>query len=227
MIAIFASVIILLFLFLSIAKKYKNKEGKAPKRVQSLLEPVILFVRDDIAKPTIGNNHYKGFMPFLLTLFFFIWINNLLGLVPIMPGGANVMGNTAVSIVLAGFTFILSIINSKKNFWRHTFAMPGIPIPVLFILTPIEFAQIFIRPIVLVVRIFANITSGHIVLLVFFSLIFIFGENSAIAGFATSIPAILFTIFISLLELVVGAIQAYVFTLLSAIYFGMALAEKH
>jgi F-type H+-transporting ATPase subunit a len=190
-----------------------------------MIETIIVFVRDDIAKMAIGSK-YEKFMPFLLTIFFFIWINNILGLVPIIPGGANVTGNIAVPLVLATFTFVITTINGNRHYWKHIVAMPGVPKPVLLILTPIEVAQIFIRPIVLVIRLFANITAGHISMLVFFSLIFIFQEKSDLAGWGVSVASVAFTIFLNFLELLVGAIQAYVFTLLSAIYFGMAVADE-
>ena len=220
------SVVFMLLIFLSVAKAYKRNAGKAPKGLQSFIEPIILFVRDDIAKAAIGEKKYAKFMPYLLTIFFFIWINNIMGLIPIFPFGANVTGNIVPPLVLALFTFVITTVNGNKNYWRHIIAMPGIPIPVLIILTPIEIMGVFIKPIVLVIRLFANIMAGHIVLLVFFCLIFIFGASSVLTGSIVAIPAIAFTIFINCLELLVGAIQAYVFTLLSAIYFGMATAES-
>ena len=224
--SIILSIVFMLLIFTSVAKAYTRNAGGAPKGLQSFVEPIILFVRDDIAKAAIGEKKYAKFMPYLLTLFFFIWINNLMGLIPIFPFGANVTGNIVVPIVLALFTFVITTISGNKSYWRHIIAMPGIPIPVLIILTPIEVAGVFIKPIVLVIRLFANIMAGHIVLLVFFCLIFIFGAASWITGSIVAIPAIAFTIFVNFLELLVGAIQAYVFTLLSAIYFGMATAES-
>ena len=224
--ALLISIFIMMWVFLSVAKAYNKTEGKAPRGMQSFLEPIILFVRDDIAKPSIGPK-YEKFMPYLLTLFFFIWINNLLGLIPIIPGGANLTGNIVVPIVLATFTFIITTINGNGHYWRHIIAMPGVPKPVLLLLTPLEIAGVFIKPIVLMIRLFANITAGHIVLLVFFSLIFMFGEQSQVAGWGVSVASTFFTIFLNCLELLVGAIQAYVFTLLSAIYFGMAVHEEH
>lgn len=223
------SCIVLVFVFLRVAKTYKKREGQAPKGMQSLLEPVILFVRDNIAKSSIGEKKYERFMPFLLTLFFFIWIINIMGLIPIPGiGGANVTGNVAVPAVLALFVFLIVNLSANKHYWGHIFAMPGVPKAVLLILTPIEFMQIFIRPVVLVIRLFANIMAGHIVMLVFFSLIFIAGEGCQEAGgLSTAVPAIGFTIFLTFLELLVAAIQAYVFTLLAAIYIGMAVAEPH
>jgi F-type H+-transporting ATPase subunit a len=228
--ALFVSAIIVLWLMFAVAKGYRRRDGKAPKGIQAVVEPIILFVRDDIAKASIGEKQHERFMPFLLTVFFFIWINNMLGLIPIpLLGGANVTGNIAVPLVLATFVFFITNFNGKKHYWRHTFAMPGIPIPVLIILTPIEIAQIFIRPLVLMIRLFANIMAGHIAMLVFFSLIFIFSNNglSAVGGFGAAVPSIAFTVFLFFLELLVAAIQAYVFTLLTAIYFGMAVQEDH
>ena len=166
-------------------------------------------------------------MPYLLTLFFFIWINNLMGLIPIFPFGANVTGNIATPLVLATITFLVVTFMANWHYWRHMLAMPGIPIPVLVILTPIEIMGHFIRPAVLMVRLFANIMSGHIVLLVFFCLIFIFGQSGVVAGYSTSIPALAFTIFINCLELLVGLLQAYVFTLLTSMYIGSAVAGGH
>lgn len=225
--AMMVSIVLMLLIFISVARAYTRNRGKAPKGLQSLIEPVILFVRDDIAKSAIGEKHYARFMPFLLTIFFFIWVNNLLGLIPIFPGGANVTGNIAVPIVLATFTFLITLLNGKAHYWRHIFAMPGVPMGVLPLITVLEIAGMFIKPIVLVIRLFANITAGHIVMLVFFSLIFIAGEGSTVGGFFAAIPSVAFTIFLTFLELLVAALQAYVFTFLSAIYFGMAVAEEH
>ena len=228
-VGLIVSCILLLWLMLKVAKAYKKRPGQAPKGLQNGVEVIINFVRNDIAKAMIGEKKYEKFLPFLLTLFFFIWINNIMGLIPIFPGGANVTGNVAIPLVLAFFTFILVNINGNKHYWRHIFAMPGIPIPILIILTPIEILQIFIRPVVLMIRLFANIMAGHIGMLVFFSLIFIFSKNgeSVVGGYATAPFSIAFTVFLYFLELLVGAIQAYVFTLLASIYIGMAVVEDH
>lgn len=223
--AIFIAAAIILFVFMSVARSYTRNKDQAPKGLQAAVEPIILFVRDDIAKAAIGEKHYARFMPYLLTIFFFIWINNLLGLIPIFPGGANVTGNIAVPLVLATFTLIITLYNANKNYWRHIFAMPGVPIYVLPIITILEVIGVFLKPFVLMVRLFANILAGHIVLLVFFCLIFVAGAASSGAGLGTSIPSVAFTIFVNLLELLVGFLQAFVFTFLSAIYFGMALVE--
>jgi F-type H+-transporting ATPase subunit a len=219
---------LMLFVFISVARAYTNRAGKAPKGLQGLIEPIILFIRDDIAKPSIGKK-YERFMPYLLSVFFFILFANLLGLVPVLPGGANLTGNIAVTLTLAVITFIITTINGNRHYWGHIFAMPGVPKGILLILTPIEILGVFLRPIVLMIRLFANITAGHIIALAFFSLIFIFGNGgeSVGAGVGVGIASWLFTVFMMALELLVAFIQAYVFTLLSAIYFGSALEEGH
>ena len=188
---------------------------------------MILFVRDDIARPAIGEKYYQRFLPFLLTVFFFIWLNNLLGLIPIFPGGANLTGNIAVPMIMALMVLVITTLSGKKTYWQHIFAMPGVPKPVLLILTPVEIMGLFLKPFVLMIRLFANITAGHIIILSFFSLIFIFGEINPIAGYGASVLSVGFVIFMTMLELLVAFLQAYVFTLLSAIYFGTAVEEEH
>ncbi|HKC67494.1 MAG TPA: F0F1 ATP synthase subunit A [Bacteroidia bacterium] len=225
-VSLFVSAFLLLWVFLSVAKAYKNRTGQAPKGLQSFVEPLIMFVRDDVAKPSIGAK-YEKFMPYLLTVFFFIFINNLLGLIPIFPGGANLTGNIAVCAVLACLTLVIIFANSNGHYWRRIFAMPGVPAWVLIILTPIELLGVVLRPFVLMIRLFANITAGHIIALAFFSLIFIFGEMSTGAGLGVSILSVAFTVFMGLMELLVAFLQAYVFTLLSAMYFGAAVEEGH
>lgn len=225
--AIMISMLIMLWIFISIARAYTRNPGKAPKGLQSFVEPLIMFVRDDIAKPSIGEKRYQRFMPFLLTVFFFILINNLLGLIPIFPGGVNVTGSISVTMVLAAFVLIIIFFVANRHYWLHIFAMPGVPIPVLIILTPIEILGLFLRPFVLMIRLFANIAAGHIIALAFFSLIFIFGEMNTGLGLGVSVFSLAFTIFMGFLELLVAFLQAYVFTLLSAIYFGSAVDEGH
>lgn len=225
--AMMISLLLMLWMFTSVAKAYKKNPGKAPKGLQSFMEPIILFVRDDVAKPSIGEKRYERFMPFLLTIFFFIMINNYLGLVPIFPGGVNITGSISITMVLAGFIMVITMFIANKHYWRHIFAMPGVPIPVLIILTPIEILGFFLRPFVLMIRLFANIAAGHIIALAFFSLIFIFGEMSTGLGLGVSVFSLAFTIFMGFLELLVAFLQAYVFTLLSAIYFGSAIDEGH
>jgi len=193
------------------------------------VEPVILFVRDDIARPAIGHK-YKRFMPYLLTLFFFILVNNLMGLIPFFPFGANVTGNIAVTLVLALFTFLITTFSSTKTYWLHIVNTPGVPWWLKFplpLMPIVELMGVFIKPFVLMVRLFANITAGHIIVIGFFSLIFLFGEMNVAMGFGASVISVLFTVFMSFLELLVAFIQAYVFTLLSALYFGMAVEEGH
>jgi len=227
--ALFFSAALLLFIFISIAKAYKKNKGQAPKGLQSALEPLILFIRDDIAKASIQKNPER-FMPFLLSVFFFIFLNNLLGLVPFFPGGANLTGNITVTMTLAIFTFIITTVVANKNYWRHIINAPGVPwwlkIPVP-LMPIVEILGMFTKPFVLMVRLFANITAGHIIALGFYSLIFIFGHKNIFAGYGISVISIMFTIFMMMLELLVAFIQAYVFTLLSALYFGMATEEHH
>lgn len=228
--SIFLASGLLCWVFISIAKKYKNGADKAPTGIQNLFEPVILFIKDDIAIPSIGEKQYQRFMPFLLSVFFFIWFNNMLGLIPIFPGGANVTGNIAVTMVLALFTFVITTFNGNKHYWKEIVNAPGVPWFLKFpipIMPVVEFTGLFTKPIVLMIRLFANILAGHMVAIVFFSLIFIFGALNIWAGYGISIISVSFAFFMTLLELLVALIQAYVFTLLSAIYFGMATQEHH
>lgn len=223
---LFVSLIIMCLLFISVARMYTRNPGKAPRGIQAGVEMMVLFIRDEVAKPSIGPK-YKKYMPYLLMIFFFIWINNLLGLIPIFPGGANLTGNIAVTLTLALLTFIITLASSNKYFWQHIFAMPGVPVPVLFILVPIEIMGLFLKPIVLTLRLFANITAGHIIGLAFFSLIFIFGAINQYVGLGVSVLSVAFAIFMMFMELLVAFLQAYVFTLLSAIYIGSAVEEHH
>jgi len=224
---IFFSGFLLVFIMLTVAKAYRKRAGMAPSGLQSLIEPLIIMIRDDVAKPSIGHK-YEKFMPYLLTVFFFIFLNNLLGLIPFFPGGANLTGNIAVTLTLATITFLIQMANTNKNFWTHILAMPGVPKGVLIILTPIEILGVVLRPFVLMVRLFANITAGHIVALAFISMIFIFKESFGAGGaYGISIFSMLMYAFMGFLELLVAFLQAYVFTLLSAIYFGAAVEEHH
>lgn len=218
--AMLMSVVILFFVFFKTAAHYKNNGAIAPKGIASWMEPLIIFVRDDIAKVNIGEKKYMKFMPYLLTVFFFIWFNNLLGLIPWI-GGANLTGNIAVTLVLALFTLIITNINGNKGYWGHIFWMPGAPVPVKILLMPIELVGVLTKPFALMIRLFANITAGHIVVLSLISLIFIF-KNIGMS--AVSVP---FALFISVLELLVAFLQAYVFTMLSALFIGTAVAEHH
>lgn len=228
-VSFFFTMLLMIWLFVSISKAYRQHKNQPPHGIQNLLEPLILFIRDEVAKPSIGEK-YERYLPYLLTLFFFIFFNNIFGLVPIPPGGANVMGNVAIPTVMALFTFALVILSSTKYFWIDIFNTPGVPWWLKFpipLLPLIEFLSLFIKHIVLVIRLFANIIAGHIVALGFFALIFIFGEMSLLGGYGISFISVPFTVFLTLLEILVAFIQAYVFTLLSALYVGLALEEPH
>ena len=227
---IFVSVIVLLLIFLNIAKAAKRRAGQAPQGMQNLFEPVILFVRDDIAKPAIGEKRFGKFMPFLLTVFFFILINNILGLIPIFPFGANVTGNIGVTMVLALFTFLVTTFNTNKHYWKEIYnpEVPWwlkFPIPLMPI---VELTGVITKPFVLMIRLFANMLAGHLIVTVFVSLIFIFAVKMGVGGgLGVSVISVLFSVFMLLLDVLVSFIQAYVFTLLSALYFGMASPEHH
>ena len=226
--AIFVSAALLLIIFVSIAKSYRKNEGKAPKGLQSLLEPIIIFVRDDIAKAAIGEKKYEKYLPYLLTVFFFIFLNNIMGLIPFFPFGANVTGNLAVTGIMAVFTFLITTFSANKNYWKHIYNAPGVPWWLKFpvpLMPVVELMGVFTKPFVLMVRLFANIAAGHIIILGFMSLIFIFGNIKGSLGAAISPVSVGFGIFMGFLELLVAFIQAYVFTLLSALYFGMAMEE--
>lgn len=227
--ALFISCILICIIFISVARTYRKREGHSPKGLQSLLEPVILFVRD-MAKSSIGDHKYERFMPYLLTLFFFIFLNNLIGLIPIFPGGANLTGNIAVTMVMALITFIVTTFVGNKNYWKHIYNTPGVPWWLKFplpLMPLVELMGVFTKPFILMIRLFANITAGHIIMLGFISLIFIFGNMNIVLGYSVSVVSILFAVFMGLLELLVAFIQAYVFTLLSSLYFGMAMEEHH
>jgi F-type H+-transporting ATPase subunit a len=230
-VGVFFSVIVLCFLFIGAAHNYRRFSGEAmPKGIASLAEPLIIFIRDQIALGAIGPRHHERFLPYLLTLFFFIFFNNLMGLFPFFPGGANVTGDIAVTFVLAMFTFFTMQLFGNKAYWRHIFNTPGVPfwlklpIPLMPI---IELVGIIIKPFVLMIRLFANITAGHMIILGFVSVIFVMGKVSATLGFGIAPLSVLFLIFMSFLEILVAFIQAYVFTYFSALFFGMAVPEEH
>ncbi len=220
--SLFISVIILLLVLLTAARAYK-KTGvtNAPKGLQSFMEPIVLFVRDEIALPNIGAKRYTKYMPFLLTIFFLILTNNFLGLIPLFPGGANVSGNIAFTMTLAVCVFIVVNLSSNKNYWEHIFWMPGMHWSMKLFLAPIELIGVFNKPISLMIRLFANITAGHILVLSLVCLIFIF---KTVYAAAIAVP---FVIFIFLIELLVAFLQAYIFTMLTAMYIGMASEEAH
>lgn len=206
---------IMLYLFISMARYYKSMGEKAvPKGVASFLEPLILFIRDDIAIPNIGHK-YQKFMPYLLTVFFLILFNNILGLIPI---GANVTGNIAFTFVLASITFLITNINANSDYWKHIFMPPG-PLWLRPILIPLEFIGIFTKPFALMIRLFANMSAGHIIIISLIGLIFIFKT------IWISPVSVAFALFIDILECLVAFLQAYVFTMLSALFIGSAVAE--
>ena len=214
-ISILFTALIMLILFKRLADSYK-KNGLIAKGVGRLFEPIVLYVRDEIAIPNIGLKHYKSFMSYLLTLFFFIWFLNLLGLTPL---GINVTGNIAITFSLALITFVITNFSGKKTYWKHIFWMPGVPIPMKLILAPIELLGVFIKPFSLMIRLYANISAGHIVLMSLISLIFIFRNwLGSSLSFALAFS-------ISIIEILVALLQAYIFTVLSALYFGFAVEE--
>jgi F-type H+-transporting ATPase subunit a len=223
------TVVVLFFLFRAAATAATRRQGQAPKGLQNFIEPFYTFLRDEVAKPNIGPK-YEKYMPYLLSAFFFILGLNLIGQVPFFPGSANVTGNISVTIVLALLTFLISTFSANKHFWAHTLWMPGVPAVLkIFILTPIEVLGLFLKPFTLLLRLFANITAGHIVILSFVSLIFIFGKagesvGGSVAGAAASIPL---TLFMMTLELLVAFLQAFIFTMLSSVYIGTAIEEAH
>jgi F-type H+-transporting ATPase subunit a len=218
---------LLVIVLRSMAKSYSKHPGQAPKGLTNVLEPLVLFVRDDIAVPIIGKSKADKFLPFLLTTFFFIVASNLLGLVPFI-GGFNITGTVGVTIVLAFAVFFITSVNGNKNYWGHLFWPPGVPNVVKLLVVPIEVFGLFLKPIVLMIRLTANMTAGHIIILSFISLVFIFNQNyGAIAGFGMGVFSTLFMVFMYFLELLVAFLQAYVFTLLAAIYFADATQEAH
>jgi F-type H+-transporting ATPase subunit a len=205
--------VLMLILFSSLARSYQKRS--VPKKFGRVLEPLVIYVRDEIAKPNIGPN-YRKYSGFLLTVFFFIWILNLLGMTPL---GVNVTGNIAVTFALALVTFIIVQFSANKGYWKHIFWMPGVPWPMKIVLAPIEVLGMFTKPFALMIRLFANMTAGHVVVMTLLGLIVVF--QNWIAG-----PAFFgFTIFISVIELLVAFLQAYIFTLLSALYIGMAIED--
>jgi F-type H+-transporting ATPase subunit a len=189
--------------------------------MQGFIEPLIVFIEEDVAIPNIGEGKHVRFMPYLLTIFFFILLNNLMGLIPFFPFGANVTGNIGLTMVLALFTFFITQFNGNKGHWRHVFATPGVPIPLLIIMIPVEVIGLFTKPFALMIRLFANITAGHIIVLSLVSMIFIFKSVFVAA------PSMVMVLFMDCIELLVAFLQAYIFTMLSALFIGMAMPEHH
>ena len=218
-VSLFMTFFIVILLMFSSARFYKKNGAVAPRGIAKFTEPIILFVRDDIAKANIGEKKYKRYMPYLLTIFFFIWISNLLGLIPVL--GANLTGNIAVTAFLAMCTLLITVFSGNKNYWGHIFATPGVPKALLPIMIPIEVVGIFTKPFALMIRLFANITAGHIIILALISIVFI-NQN---AGWG--VLSVIMALFISILELLVAFLQAYLFAMLSALFIGMAVEEAH
>jgi len=220
----FIALALFTWVMLIIANKYKFGQGvsSAPKGSQSLLEPVITFVRDEVAKPNLGTSSDK-YLPFLLTIFFFILINNIIGLI---PGSANVTGNIAFTAVLGIISFVVILFSSDKHYWGHIFNPPDVPLGVKFILVPVEFISVFIKPFALIIRLFANMVAGHIIIICLISLIFIFGNMNKFAGWGTAPFSVAFTIFIYFIEVLVAFIQAFIFAMLTAVFIGQAIEGK-
>ncbi|MEY2647862.1 MAG: synthase subunit [Bacteroidota bacterium] len=217
---------LLVVLLIGVANKYKKGQGvtTAPKGWQNAIEPVITFVRDEVAKPNLGGKYAK-YLPYLLTVFFFILINNIFGL---LPGSANVTGNIAFTVVLGVISFFVILFSTNKHFWAHIFWFPGVPLPVrIFIMLPVELLGVFTKPFALIVRLFANMVAGHIIILSFITLIFIFGSMSAVAGWGFSPLSVAFAVFIYLIEIMVAFIQAFIFTNLTAVFIGQAFEGGH
>ena len=215
--ALFMNAIALLLVFLAVAKGFKKNTGKAPAGIQSLFEPIIIYIRDEVIKPNIGHG-YEKYVPYLLSLFFFIWFGNLFGL---LPGAANLTGNIAVTAVLALFTFVITNVSGNANYWKHIFWTPGVPLPIRFIILPVEIIGVITKPISLMIRLFVAISAGHIVVLSMIAMAFIF--QSFLVGFASSVILVL----INLIEILVASIQAYVFTIFTSVYIGLATTEAH
>jgi len=218
--------LIVLFLILrSVAKKYIAGQGRtsAPKGMQNAIESVVVFVRDDVAKPNLSHS-YKKYLPYLLTLFFFILINNLFGLI---PGSANVTGNIAFTAVLGIISLVVILFSTNSHFWGHIFWFPGVPVPVKIMMLPVELLGVFTKPFALIVRLFANMTAGHIIILSFVSLIFIFTEMTKTAGIAFTPVSIAFAVFIYVIEILVAFIQAFIFTNLTAVFIAQAIGDHH
>ena len=217
------SVFLLFFIMLKVSKTYKRKDVP-PTGLQAFIEPLVLFVRDDIIKDNIGDKHEK-FSPLLLTFFFFILINNLMGL---LPGAANVTGNIAVTFVLSLITFLVTTLFGNKNYWGHIFKPPGVPLALMPIMVPIEIIGMFTKPFALMIRLFANISAGHIIILSLISLIFI-AQSAMGTGGAWGVAPVsaLFVLFIYCIEVLVAFLQAYIFTLLSSVFIGLAVQDGH
>ncbi len=209
--------LLMFLLFAGLGKSYK-KNGSIAKGAGRFFEPIILYVRDDIAIPNIGEKHYRKYMSFLLTIFFFVWFMNMFGLTPL---GVNVTGNIAITAALAIIAYIITTLTAKKDYWMHIFWMPGVPVPMKIVLAPIELLGTIIKPFSLMIRLYANMLAGHVVLM---SLIALMYKADSIVG---SPLAFLLAFVLTILEVLVALLQAYIFTMLAALYFGSAVEEHH
>lgn len=228
--AIMIAVVLLLVIVFVARAGYRKRPDQAPKGLQSLVEMLVVYVRDSIAKPMLGEDKYAKYLPYLLTLFFFIFFCNILGLIPFFPAGANITGNIAVTATLAVITFLITNLSGNRHYWVDIFNTPGVPawLKIFPLMPVVELVGVFTKPVVLMIRLFANMTAGHIVILGFIVIIFILSNLfGAAVGGAVSVVSVLFSVFISLLECLVAYIQAFVFTMLTALYIGMAVSEPH
>lgn len=207
--------VLMFVLFSGLARSYKK--GPIPTGAGRVLEPLILFIREEIAIPNIGQEKYRKFMGYLLTVFFFIWILNLLGMTPL---GINVTGNIAITVCLAVFTFVITQFSANKDYWKHIFWMPGVPVPMKIILMPIELLGTLTKPFALLIRLFANITAGHVVIMSLIAMIFV--TKNIYMDMPISLAL---TLFISVIEVLVAFLQAFIFTMLTSLFIGMAVQE--
>lgn len=226
--ALIFSSILLIIIILAVARSYKQNPLKSKKGFVGAMEMFIMSINDDVIKPSIGKDYAK-FSPYLLTVFFFIFTNNLLGLIPLFPGGANVTGNIAVTMVLAVITFLIVNFSGTKEYYKEIFwpevpAWLKVPIPLI---PMIEIVGVFTKPFALMIRLFANIMAGHSMVLGLVMLIFSTVKLGTTINTSMTVVSVIFTIFISFVELLVAYIQAYVFTMLSAVFIGLARVEPH
>ena len=222
---------LMLIIFIGSARWYRSRksDSAAPKGFVGLIEMFVMTVNDDLIKPSVGEKHYKRFAPYLLTAFFFIFITNLLGLIPIFPGGANVTGNINITFFLAFATLIVVNFSGNREYWKEIFWPPvpawlKVPVPMMPV---IELFGIFTKPFALMVRLFANIMGGHAIILSLTCIIFITSQLGAHISAPLTVVSFALMIFMNCLELLVAFIQAYVFTMLSAVFIGLALPEEH
>ena len=222
---------LMLFIFIGCARWYKKYDTKheAPKGFVGLIEMFVMMVYEDIIKPSVGEKHYKKFAPYLLTCFFFIFLSNLMGLLPVFPGGANVTGNITITLFLAFATLLVVNISGNKEYWKEIF-WPPVPVFLkapLPIMPLVELLGIITKPFALMVRLFANIMGGHAIILSLTCVIFITCQLGALIGTPLSLVSFVMMIFMNCLECLVAFIQAYVFTMLSAVFIGLSHPESH